>query len=318
MDLDDFDLILSIFNEIHQELLLSQEITSLLDKILTLVAHTSCSDGVSLYLIEEDRLQFKRAINLSLDNFQERLLEFQKSMSCSSEKKNRISEQAFLQKEVVIVEDAYQSDCFDDTFDKHFSYQTKSVLCVPMMDRYADVVGVLQFINYKSDNSMLLTLDNIESVVQPYPKVLLKWISFLAQQVGIALQKYLMHEESKFFLDRFISASAYMVELRDNSTFGHGSRVASYTLNTMHALPKSNYSAYAHIYLTEDNIREIRYAALLHDVGKVAVSENILLKSHKITPSHFESILMRFDIAKEQVKNFYFSKMFHIPFRSSR
>ena len=51
---------------------------------------------------------------------------------------------------------------------------------------------------------------------------------------------------------------------------------------------------FAGIRFSRAEMREMRYAALLHDFGKVGVSEAVLKKAKKLYPGQFETLMMRF------------------------
>src|SRR5213595_3429562 len=60
---------------------------------------------------------------------------------------------------------------------------------------------------------------------------------------------------------------------------------------------------YRHIRFTGDQVREIRYASLLHDFGKVGVREQILVKQKKLYPMQLETIRGRFDYVMKSVES---------------
>jgi len=72
------------------------------------------------------------------------------------------------------------------------------------------------------------------------------------------------------FLEPLITA----LETRDTFTQGHSSRVANYSLLISH-----------HLNLPQENLKNIRLAALLHDIGKISIDESILKKSERLTES---------------------------------
>jgi hypothetical protein len=47
---------------------------------------------------------------------------------------------------------------------------------------------------------------------------------------------------------------------------------------------------FEHIYFSPQQIRELRYASMMHDFGKIGVRESILTKSHKLEPMHFQAV----------------------------
>ncbi len=91
----------------------------------------------------------------------------------------------------------------------------------------------------------------------------------------------------------FVNASVTAIEARDPSTSGHSSRVAELTVGLAEAVNSTPNGPYGALLFTPTQIREIRYASLLHDFGKVGVREQVLVKAKKIEGEHLESIYQR-------------------------
>ena len=91
----------------------------------------------------------------------------------------------------------------------------------------------------------------------------------------------------------FVNASVTAIEARDPSTSGHSSRVADLTVGLAEAVNLTPNGRYGEILFTPTQIREIRYASLLHDFGKVGVREQVLVKAKKIEGEHLDSIYQR-------------------------
>lgn len=88
----------------------------------------------------------------------------------------------------------------------------------------------------------------------------------------------------------FVNASVTAIEARDPSTSGHSSRVAALTVGLAEAVNHTPNGIYGSLYFNPLQIREIRYASLLHDFGKVGVREQVLVKAKKIEGERLESI----------------------------
>lgn len=91
----------------------------------------------------------------------------------------------------------------------------------------------------------------------------------------------------------FVNASVTAIEARDPSTSGHSSRVADLTVGLAEAVNQTPSGPYGALHFTPIQIREIRYASLLHDFGKVGVREQVLVKAKKIEGERLESIYQR-------------------------
>src|SRR3989442_1229263 len=84
--------------------------------------------------------------------------------------------------------------------------------------------------------------------------------------------------------DGFVQASVTGIEQRDPSTAGHSGRVEALTTSLARAVTEIETGKYRDVYMTDDQLKELRYACLLHDFGKVGVREHILIKAKKLMP----------------------------------
>ena len=91
----------------------------------------------------------------------------------------------------------------------------------------------------------------------------------------------------------FVNASVTAIEARDPSTSGHSSRVADLTVGLAEAVNLTPNGPYGSLLFTPIQLREIRYASLLHDFGKVGVREQVLVKAKKIEGEHLDSLYQR-------------------------
>jgi hypothetical protein len=80
---------------------------------------------------------------------------------------------------------------------------------------------------------------------------------------------------------------------RGPTTSGHSFRAAELTVGLAEVVDRTSTGRYAGTRFTADEIKEIRYASLLHDFGKVGVREEVLVKAKKLYPQHLELIRQR-------------------------
>ncbi len=74
------------------------------------------------------------------------------------------------------------------------------------------------------------------------------------------------------------------------------------TTSLAHAVSGLGAGKYRDVHLTEDQFKELRYACLLHDFGKVGVREHILVKAKKLIPGQLEVIQARFEFVERSVQ----------------
>jgi len=187
-------------------------------------------------------------------------------------------------------------------FDAQFGYRTKSMLTVPMRNYKNEVVGAVQLINAKRNFDTKLTIGNVPTEVVSFRPEDLEMIESIASQAAVALDNKSLLDSIQALFDGFVEASVTAIEQRDPSTAGHSGRVEALTTSLARAVTEIETGRYRDIYLTDDQLKELRYACLLHDFGKVGVREHILIKAKKLMPGQLEVIQARFEFVERSVQ----------------
>lgn len=302
--------LMSISRELNGE----RDIPKLLNLILLKAREVCGADAGSIYTIEsamtngpatlrdqDDILQFRFTQNHSI---KQNLSEFKLPIN-----KNSIVGNAVLRAEPINITDLYKLDAdpsknpygikHDRTWDLKIGYQSRSMLTLPMFDISHQVIGVIQLINCKTDAAKrLLTQDDFENDVIPFDSKSVKYAEIVAQQAGIALENARMTEEIQQLFDGLVEASVTAIEQRDPTTSGHSNRVAALTVELAKVVDRIDTGNYGRIKFSEDEMREIRYASLLHDFGKLGVREAVLLKPKKLFPQDLALIEERFKLVR--------------------
>jgi len=99
-----------------------------------------------------------------------------------------------------------------------------------------------------------------------------------------------------------VRAAVSAVDARDPSTAGHSERVATLTVELAKALEREGRGEYRDLRFTPAQLRELRFAALLHDFGKLSVHEEVLLKAKKLSPALWERVNARFDLIRRTLE----------------
>jgi HD-GYP domain-containing protein (c-di-GMP phosphodiesterase class II) len=281
-------------------LTIERDLMTLLDLILSQARRMTASDAGSLYLVERHDetgvprgLRFKLAQNDSLPRLP--LAEHVLPVDNSS-----LAGHAASTGEPLVIADAWALP--DDaayrvnrSFDERFGYRTKSMLVIPMSTHRDEVVGVLQLINRKREPGALLTsAEATEREVLPFDERSVALVRALAAQAAVAIENNLLYESIERLFEGFVTATVTAIEQRDPTTSGHSARVADLTVRLAVATEHAGAGRYRGLRFTREQLRELRYAGLLHDVGKVGVSEEILVKEKKLYPATREAIRGRF------------------------
>src|SRR5207253_6996624 len=102
--------------------------------------------------------------------------------------------------------------------------------------------------------------------------------------------------------DGFVNAAVKAIEQRDPTTSGHSHRVCEMTVALAEAIDREARGPYGDLRFTREEMREIRYASLLHDFGKVGVREEVLVKAKKLYPAQLDLVKQRFEFVKRSMQ----------------
>jgi HD-GYP domain-containing protein (c-di-GMP phosphodiesterase class II) len=292
---------LSELNKIGVALTAERNIQKLLELILSKSREITGADAGSLYLVERatesgdgspDQLRFKLTQNDTVTvPFRESTMRLDQEstagyVACTGLKVN--------------LPDAYHPPegvpyHFSKSFDEASGYRTKSMLVVPMRDHKDEVIGVIQLINKKRDRGAVLQpVSVVEEEVIPFTSVDEDLAGSLASQAAVAFENADLIDRIQRLFDEFVLAAVSAVEQRDLPTSGHSRRVAELTVAIAEKVDAATTGPFAGLHFTRDQMQEIRYAALLHDFGKVAVQEKVLGKRKKLYGSRMVAVRQRF------------------------
>jgi HD-GYP domain-containing protein (c-di-GMP phosphodiesterase class II) len=160
-----------------------------------------------------------------------------------------------------------------------------------------ETLGALQLINCKPEHDgRLASAGDVERHVRPFGERHVRLAGSLASQAAVALANRRLYESISELFEGFVKASVTAIESRDPSTFGHSFRVADLTVGLAEVVDRCGRGPYRDLRFTAEALRELRYAALLHDFGKVGVREHVLVKSKKLYPADLERIRQRIEL----------------------
>ncbi len=126
--------------------------------------------------------------------------------------------------------------------------------------------------------------------------------SMLASWTAFAMERAELNRNVFHTFEAFVQASVAAIDARDPTTAGHSHRVALYTLMTAKAIDARRVGAFASVRFSDDALLELRYAALLHDFGKIGVREEVLQKAGKLQPVAYHALLERIERAAAEAE----------------
>ncbi len=255
-----------------------KDLDSLLETILTEARHFLNADAGTLYLVSENRLYFNYVQNDTL--FKEETAKDKYINSSMSIEINKTSLAGYVAStgEPLLIDNVYDIKSsvtyrHNASVDTKTQYKTGSILVVPLITADDVILGVLQLIN---------KLDG-EGTTIPFSMQDRIYISQFAQNAAHAIEKAKLSRELAF---RMVE----LAELRDPfETTLHARRVGAYAIELYQAWAQRHGVSSKEI----KGIREILWsAAILHDVGKIAISDAILKKKGGLT--YEERMVMRY------------------------
>jgi HD-GYP domain-containing protein (c-di-GMP phosphodiesterase class II) len=268
--------ILNTILEKQEKLHHIRDLNTLLDSLLYETRSLTNSDAGSIFLVEKQKLLFSYVQNDSLfrkDFLSNRYIYTNNAIDINEKS---IAGYVASTSESLLIDDAYQIKpsypfSFNAYFDQISSYRTVSMLIVPIRTSKNDMVGVLELIN---------RLDASGAPI-PFTEDQRFYITQFAFYAGIAIERALLLRDVVFKMVR-------TTELRDpEETQPHVSRVGSYAVELYqkwaekHAVPREEVNNFKDI---------LRISSMLHDIGKVGVTDAILKKREDLTTAEYDSI----------------------------
>ncbi len=248
---------------------------AILDRILLEARKICRAEAGSILLVKEDRLVFSIVHNdflFSADGINKHLY------LNASVPIDDFSIAGFTAKhsETLLLDDVYALPRsypfkFNPAFDKQSGYHTRSVLSLPLINFQGRVCAVIQLINSLGQDNKAV----------PFPEDSVACVSLLANHASACIENGMATSE-------LILRTIRMSELRDPAETGpHVQRVGAYSAEIYHRMAQESGLDASEIKRRKDLVR---MAAMLHDVGKVGISDVILKKPGKLTEGEYETM----------------------------
>ena len=260
--------------ELGNEITEVKDIDILLERILAAARQIVNADAGSIYVKEHNRLKFICSQNETL---QKKLAPGKKLIYSTFTipiDNESIAGYVASTGEMLNIPDVYRLPnntpyLFKREYDAISNYHTQSILTFPLTINHRGVTGVMQLINACDGDG------NIHA----FPKEDEDLIKYFAGSAALAIERA---EMTRAIILRMIK----MAELRDPKETGpHVNRVAAYAVEIYESWVSGKECLPEEM---ERNKDVLRMAAMLHDVGKVAISDTILKKPAKLDPEEFK------------------------------
>ncbi|MGU9951201.1 MAG: HD domain-containing phosphohydrolase [Gammaproteobacteria bacterium WSBS_2016_MAG_OTU1] len=265
---------------VSRELSSGKPLPQLFQGVIDIICKSTEADGGSLYMHDSKQNTLKAVLltNFSL-NMSSVVEEFDPlvvsgfieiPLTADEGKSAKISAATFLTKKIIAIHDVKNNTEYDfdgvRAFDKQNNYETKRIITIPLIANNTNI-GVLQVINPAA-----------ECLDQEY----LDFLKILCGQIAIALNNAILIKEGENLLNAIVEMIGMAIDEKSPHTAGHCYRVTEVTMMLADAVTKEENGRYADFNLTDTEYKELRMAALLHDVGKVITPTHILEKRTKL------------------------------------
>lgn len=264
--------------EINEKISHIRDVDSLLDRVLAEARLISNADAGSIYLIRGESLSFEYVQNDTLKKLDKSSNRYKYTKQMVPVDNTSIAGYAALHKTPLVIDNVYNlgSDVpytFNRTFDDSSSYHTQSVMTVPLMTSRDRIIGVMQIINAQDRKGKVIPFSRDDELL----------VSLFANHAAVAIERA---QTTREIILRMIK----MAELRDPlETGAHVNRVAAISIEIYDRWARKNNVPPARVKRIKDLLR---IAAMLHDVGKVAISDTILKKQGKLDEDEFHHMRM--------------------------
>jgi HD-GYP domain-containing protein (c-di-GMP phosphodiesterase class II) len=206
-----------------------------------------------------------------------------------------VSAYAALSGEVVNIPDVYNAEGFNFEGTRHYDietgYRSKSMLVIPMRNHENDIIGVLQLLNAK---------EPLKGEVISFSEECVDLTKSLASQAAVALSNRRLVTGLENLLEAFTRTIATAIDEKSPFTGDHVRRVTELTMRIAHKINEQTEGPFAQLSFSEDDLNELRFAAWLHDLGKITTPEYIIDKSTKLQTIYDRIVALktRFELAK--------------------
>ncbi len=278
-----------------------KDLTQLLDLIVSKARQLTNAEAGSLYMVEEDELSFEVLQNEPLGIYykkQETTAPPMPSVPLKKEGEPNVSNVSSCVANTglpIHIEDLYapRQRVFSGvhTWDKSSGFRSVSMLALPLIGYKGEVVAVLQLINRKDEKT---------GDIQAFQAQDLHIMSAIASQAAVAIVKVKLINDLQIQMYSFVKAIAWAVDAKSHVTGEHINRVAGLTMRIAHLVNDSEAGLFKDIRFSDDNLEELKYAAWMHDVGKIITPWHLIEKSSKLEGilDGMAVIEQRFDVIK--------------------
>jgi HD-GYP domain-containing protein (c-di-GMP phosphodiesterase class II) len=273
-----------------------RDLTRLLELIIDEARNLTSADGGTLYVLSDDGqfLDFaivqNKTLGVRMGGTGGKINWPPVKLTDAQNNRNLVNVSAYaaLTGEVVNITDVYNAAGFNfegtRQFDARTGYRSKSMLVVPMRNHEHEIIGVLQLLNAMDEgtNEVIAFSRESQMITESF-----------ASQAAVALSQNRLIQDLENLLESFVKIIALAVDEKSPYTGGHIRRVADITMAIAEKINKADEGHFSQVQFNEDQMKELRFAAWLHDLGKITTPEYVVDKATKL-----ETIFDRMELVR--------------------
>jgi HD-GYP domain-containing protein (c-di-GMP phosphodiesterase class II) len=131
----------------------------------------------------------------------------------------------------------------------------------------------------------------------------MEFLGSVAAQAAVSIERAQLYDSIRELFEGFLRSSIAAIDERDRTTSGHSKRVMGYAMAFAEAAGSDPASPFAELAASPERKRQLEFAALLHDIGKIGVPEWILTKEGRLKEAEFALIMARLDYVAFAMKH---------------
>lgn len=295
--------IISQINAIGSALSSEKNIDALLELIITQAKKLTHADAGTLYLFnpKSNQLEFNVIQNDTLNINIQHVTDFKRWPPLrlynddGTPNMQMAAVVCAITGKTINITNVYKSILYDFSgtiaFDHQTGYSSESMLVIPLKDHEDQLIGILQLINKKEmDNTNIPFTELDEEIALS-----------MGSQAAVSLTKQRLINDLELLLESFLKTINVAIEEKSPYTAGHIDRMVQLSLTIAHAINHDT-TFFPEVTYTPDQLKEIKFAALMHDIGKITTPENIMDKSTKLETifDRIDLIRLRFELLKHE------------------
>ena len=284
-------------NKIGTALSANENIDVLLEMIVSEAKNLTNADGGTLYLVDGHNLHFKVAqtdslgIKMGGTHAPISWPPLPLYLEDGTPNKKMVAATCVLEDRLINIPDVYEAEGFSfegtKKFDAGTGYRSKSMLVIPLKNHEHEIIGALQLLNKidtRSGQSIAFNEEDASITLS------------LASQAAVSITNTTLIQGLENLLEAFLKSIIFAISKKSPYTAGHIKRMVHLSVMLAEAVHADN-TVFKDKTFSSEELKQINFAALMHDIGKLATPEQVVDKATKL-----EAIFDRIELVQTRIE----------------